>query len=173
MLSTSTRNLKASSGGIRDSSERRQHVRYSFTATLEAFEPESQTRIQGRTADLSSGGCYVDMMSPFPDQTRLNVRITREARSFECRATVVYSVTGMGMGLRFDAIDPRQLPILKDWLAELSGESTSEPRIENRPDSGGRSTNANAVLNELVSELMRKGVLAQDMSQGMLSLPTT
>ncbi len=172
MPSTSTRNSNASSRRIVDPSERRRHLRYSFTATVEAFEPESQTRIHGRTADLSAGGCYVDIMSPLPAQTRLKVRITREARSFECHATVVYSVTGMGMGLRFDTIDAQQLPVLKTWLAELSGELMSEPRVENRPGSG-RSTAVTERLNQLVGELMRKGVLAQDTATGILGLPTT
>jgi hypothetical protein len=75
------------------------------------------------------------------------------------------------MGLRFDAIDPQQRPILQGWLAELSGEPASAPRIERRPDFLSRSTDANTALDELVSELMRKGVLAQDMAAGMLKRP--
>jgi hypothetical protein len=78
----------------------------------------------------------------------------------------------MGMGLRFDTIDAQQLPVLKTWLAELSGELMSEPRVENRPGSG-RSTAVTERLNQLVGELMRKGVLAQDTATGILGLPTT
>src|SRR5207245_4461518 len=105
MPSTLNRDLKISPGVIgslspgtieRNPAERRQYARYPFTGTVEAFEPESQTRIQGRTADLSEGGCYVDSMSPFAAQTRVKVRITREKRSFESQATVVYSGQATG-----------------------------------------------------------------------------
>ena len=168
MLSRSTSSPKASPA-TKDPSERRQHARYSFTESMEAFEPVSQTRIQGRTADLSAGGCYVDSMNPFPAQTRLNVRITRGTRSIESQATVVYSVAGMGMGLRFEAIAPQHQTILKNWLAALSGESTREPEVPEKCDQGRRSIEAKDILNELVNELMRKGVLAEDTAQGMLN----
>ena len=181
MLSALNRDLKMSPGVIgilpsgtieRNPAERRQYARYPFTGTVEAFEPESQTRIQGRAADLSEGGCYVDTMSPFPAQTRVKVRITREKRSFESQATVAYSVAGMGMGLHFEAPDAQQLVTLKNWLDELSGEAMAETRIEEKEDSP-RETDRGSVLNELVSELMRKGVLAEGIGRGMLQRPAS
>src|SRR5579872_1145413 len=67
------------------SAERRRTARYPFTGTLEAIELDSETRIQGRTADLSEGGCCMDTMSPFPARTLVRVRITKEKRSFEAQ----------------------------------------------------------------------------------------
>lgn len=141
------------------SSERRQHARYPFTGTLEAIEPDSETKIQGRTTDLSEGGCYVDTLSPFPAQTRVKVRLTGEGRSFESQAKVVFSVVGMGMGLQFEAIDPQQLATLKNWLCELSREGTAQTRIGESNADTSSPADGNSVLNELVSELMRKGAL--------------
>ena len=164
MPSTLTSNLKISHG----SAERRRYPRYPFTATLEAFEPESQTRIQGRTTDLSEGGCYVDTLVAFPSQTRVKVRITRNNRSFESQAIVVYSVTGMGMGLQFESPDPQQLLTLKKWLGEMSGQAIAETQIEKEKNSPGSATGCESVLNELVGELMRKGVLAENIGKGML-----
>ena len=157
MLSTST-----------SSGERRQHPRYSFTGTLEVFEPKSQTRIQGRTADLSEGGCYVDTICPFPAQTRLRVRITRAQGSFESQATVVYAVSGMGMGLQFDVPDAQQRLNLRKWIRELSGEAVAETSTEEqaRPSVGGAA--CDSVLKELITELMRKGVLPEGTGKGML-----
>jgi PilZ domain len=152
----------------KSSSERRQHPRYPFTGTLEAFELASQTRMQGRTADLSEGGCYVDTMSPFPAETRVRVRITRAQRSFESQATVVYSVAGMGMGLRFEATEPQQLVSLRKWVSELSGESSTEAATEEKENSAGGVPARDAVLNELIIELMRKGVVAEGKGRGML-----
>lgn len=151
------------------SAERRKHPRYPFTGTLEAFEPLSQTKIQGRTADLSEGGCYVDTMSPFPAQTSVKVRITRAQRSFESKATVVYSVAGMGMGLRFEAPEAQQLLSLRKWVGELSGEATTETPIERREQPRGGVAATDRVLNDLIIELMRKGVLSQEKARGMLA----
>jgi hypothetical protein len=164
MPSTLTNNLKIS----HSPAERRRHPRYPFTGTLEAFEPESQTRIQGRTADLSEGGCYVDTLVAFPAQTRVKVRITRDKRSFESPAIVVYSVTGLGMGLRFESTDPQQLLTLRKWLDELGGEAIAEIPIEKEKNSPRDAAGYESVLNELVGELMRKGVLAENIGKGML-----
>lgn len=169
MLSTWTSNPEMASGTPESgSSERRRHARYPFTGTLEAFEVDSEARIQGRTADLSEGGCYVDTMSPFPAQTRVKVRVTRNKRSFESQAIVVYSVAGMGMGLRFEALNSSQVMTLKRWLGELSGESIKEMEMEEESAPIPVPADSNRVLNELVSELMRKGVLADEIGRGML-----
>jgi hypothetical protein len=169
MLSTLKDPLKTTSiGAGTDAAERRQYTRYPFTATLEAFEPTSQTRIQGRIADLSQGGCYVDTMSPFPAQTRVKMRITKDKRSFEGQATVVYSVAGMGMGLRLEANDPQQLITLRKWLGELSGEAAAEAEIQENKSSATVGGDVSGVLSQLIGELMRKGVLAGDMGNGML-----
>jgi PilZ domain len=150
------------------SGERRKHPRYPFTATLEAFEPKSQTRIQGRTADLSEGGCYVDTICPFPAQTRVRVRITRAQRSFESQATVVYAVAGMGMGLQFDGPNAQQRLNLRNWVRELSGEAIAETSTEERAHSNGGAAAHDAVLKELITELMHKGVLPEGTGKGML-----
>lgn len=153
-----------------DQSERRQFLRYSFTATFEAIEPNSGTRINGRTADLSEGGCYVDTMSPLPAGTLLKVRISKENRGFESQATVVYAVAGMGMGLRFESIASEQPAILTRWLGELRGETPvdmePERAKEETPVYAGPQNKS--VLNELIEELMRKGVLDDSMGREML-----
>lgn len=169
MLSTFRNTVKDSTNGTgENATERRRYTRYPLTASLEAFEPSSQTRIQGRTADVSRGGCYVDTMNPFPAETRVKMRMTKDQQSFEGQATVVYSVAGMGMGLRFDATEPRQLLTLRKWLGESSGEDAAEAEAavnEGGADLGG---NVEGVLGELIRELVRKGALAGDMGSEML-----
>lgn len=180
MLTQSTGNSKISQaviGGMAlgevkaDPGERRQFIRYAFTATFEAIEPNSGTRINGRTADMSEGGCYVDTMSPLPAGTVLKVRISKENRALESQATVVYAVAGMGMGLRFESIVPQQLAIVKRWLGELRGETPVDMEAEKeepRACGGPTGPQNNSVLNELIGELMRKGVLDDSMGREML-----
>ena len=60
--------------------EQRKHPRYPFTATVEAIEQRSQTRIKGRTSDLSLGGCYVDTISTLPESSVTPVTLTSGVR---------------------------------------------------------------------------------------------
>ncbi len=152
--------------------ERRRFPRYPFTASVEAVELTSQTRIQGRTTDLSRGGCYVDTINPLPEQTTVRIRLTRENRSVEAQAKVVYSVVGMGMGVMFVSADREQLLALERWIGQLSGELPSEANVPEPPDQTCAATNSNDaqadVLSELVIELMRQGVLSGEKGKEML-----
>jgi hypothetical protein len=150
--------------------ERRGHSRYPFTATVEAVEPKSRTLIQGRTSDLSRGGCYVDTINFFPPGSIVKMRLTKETRSFETQAQVVYSVVGMGMGVKFIDADPEQLRTVENWVGEVSGQLLPEPELPRPSDcTPGRMANeALDVLNELVMELMRQRVLSNAKCQAML-----
>jgi hypothetical protein len=90
-------------------------------------------------------------MSPFPAQTRVKVRITREKRSFESQATVVYSVAGMGMGLQFAPTDPQQLLSLRKWLDEVRGEAITETHAGEEKNSPDGAVGCESVLNELAA----------------------
>ena len=100
----------------------------------------------------------------------VGLRLTTEARSFECEARVIYSLLGMGMGLMFTKISPDQATLLRHWIAELSGESrpassafvsaASENRADRKklkedPDPAG----CQEALSELISLLRGKGLL--------------
>jgi hypothetical protein len=152
--------------------ERRTHPRYPFTSTVEMVEPKSQTRIQGRTSDLSRGGCYVDSTSSFPAGSILNVRLTKEMRSFDAQAEVAFSIDGMGMGLKFTGVDPEQFSTLEKWMAELSGElqpGLALPQPADPSCAERRPGNEEFyVLNELVVELKRQGVLSNAKCEAML-----
>ncbi len=151
-----------------DAGERRRFTRYPFTATFEATEPNSGTKIHGRTADLSEGGCYADTMSPLPAGTAVKVRISKGNRSFESYGTIVYAVAGMGMGLRFESIDPQQLANLSRWLGELRGDSPVEMQADQREPGPCADPQKKCVLNQLIGELMRKGILDDSVGREML-----
>jgi hypothetical protein len=118
----------------RDPHERRRHTRYPFTVTVEAVEGKSQTRIQGRTSDLSRWGCYVDTIRSFPAGSVVKMRLTKDARSFEAQAEVVYSLVGMGMGVRFTSGGPQHFLTLEKWVEELSGKLLPEAESPQLPD---------------------------------------
>jgi hypothetical protein len=151
--------------------ERRRTPRSAFTAAVVVVEPKSGTRIDAHTSDLSIGGCYVDTMSPFPQGTDVQLRLTTHEKSFNTKARVTYSLIGVGMGLGFTAVGPEQLSILEKWFAELRGELQPELLLSDEEQPLYRAT-ANTeehyVLEELLVLMMRKGLLTEEEGEPML-----
>jgi hypothetical protein len=146
--------------------ERRHHTRYPISASLEAVELQSKTRFSGRISDLSMGGCYVDTITALAVGATLKIRLTLDGKFFETKASVIASSAGMGMGLMFTETEPEQLEILKAWIRELSGEvlpcepELPEIKSEQAAEPGSNMALLDA-LNELITELMRTGVLSE------------
>jgi hypothetical protein len=154
-----------------DRPERRRAVRYPITATAEVVELRSQTRVLGRSSDLSLGGCYVDTFSPLAVGAIVRVRLECEQRLFEALATVSNAHPSMGMGLAFTEIKPEHQAILQVWVAELSGERPAEPAAKTtEPDSEMPSTllNLQQVLNELVNLMVRKKIINETEGTALL-----
>jgi hypothetical protein len=162
--------------------ERRRTLRFPFTASIEAIEEKSGTRINGRISDLGLGGCYVDALNPFPVGALLSIKITKDKESFEAKAKVVYSLVGMGMGLAFIAADPNQVKLFQRWIFALNG---GKPPARGAAEGGPAKTaaaeapaksaavenkgdEAQYVLNDLIVALMRKGVLDKEDGNAML-----
>ena len=155
----------------RASHERRKDARYPFTSAVEVVLHETQTRIQGRTSDLSRGGCFLDTASCFPAGSTVTIRLTKDHRRFEADAEVVYSLVGMGMGVKFTAAEIDQLGTVEKWLAELSGEAPEPARPQSSDQSCAQKSPDNEnylVLSELVMELAKQGILSNVKCQSML-----
>lgn len=162
-------------------SERRRSPRYPFTASAEVIEIKTLTRVIGRTSDLAHGGCFVDVISPFPEGTAVKVRLSLEQRTFEAQAKVVYSQNGMGMGIAFLSAPAEQVKLLDSWLAKLSGTEPADAEV-NEAASGPTTAPAQVqskteptgdlepkfVLNELIIALMRKRVLSEAEGKALL-----
>jgi hypothetical protein len=155
----------------RASHERRKDARYPFTSAVEVVLHETQTRILGRTSDLSRGGCFLDTASCFPAGSIVTIRLTKDHRRFEADAQVVYSLVGMGMGVKFTAAEIDQLGTVEKWLAELSGEAPEPARPQSSDQSCAQKSPDNEnylVLSELVMELAKQGILSNVKCQAML-----
>lgn len=96
--------------------ERRRSPRFSFIASAEVLAENNSSRLDARISDISATGCYVDTINPLPDGTAVRLRIFNETQSFEAPATVVYSHTHLGMGLRFGEVASNSQSVLRDWL---------------------------------------------------------
>jgi hypothetical protein len=152
--------------------QRRRTPRYPFCAAARVTEPESTARIEGRTADISIGGCYVDTLAPMRVGTKVMVRIEHAGRIFEARARITYAHMGLGMGMMFGEIRPRDHEVLTVWLRELSGEEMSGEMLEARL---GGSSNASSNQNlqrtivDLIHLLMRDRVIGESDGEQLLN----
>jgi hypothetical protein len=167
-----TQTYQAGKYAEHDANDRRRQARYPFTVTVEAVEPRSKTKIQGRTSDLSREGCYVDSNNSFSAGSIVELRLIKEKRSFEAQAEVVYSLAGMGMAVKFKCADPEKLWILDKWIGELSGEFPPESEI---PQVSGESciqeeqnNDVCLVVHELLMEMMRQDVLPEAKCRALL-----
>jgi len=153
-------------------SERRRYLRFPFTASVEAFEPQSNAKLSARTSDLSLGGCYVDTLNPYAVGTVIQIRLTKDEVTFEADAKVSFSQAGMGMGVTFISETPHQLHIFQKWFTELTWRSL--PQLEPPEETEAAAVVANStknpdlVLHELLIALMKKGVLSEVEGNAML-----
>jgi hypothetical protein len=72
----------------------------------------------------------------------------------------------MGMGLAFTAVHQEHLKVFRSWILELSGQPPVEDDFlspeEKVADGAGELTEGHArVLHELITALMRRGILAE------------
>jgi hypothetical protein len=144
-------------------SERRIVDRHLFTAAAEVVELKSGERFSTRTTDLSPGGCFVDTMLPFQADSKVHVIIRNQKARFEANGSVIYSQSGLGMGIAFDALDFEQRITLDAWLA--ASKSPQPPHEEaasageTKPALAARSNHL--VVIRLVQLMVRKGILSQ------------
>ena len=156
--------------------ESRKQARYPFSVAADIHDLRSQARISGRCSDLSSGGCYIDTLSPFAAGAYVKIRLERDGREFVATAVVVYAHASMGMGLAFTEMKREHWDVLRSWIAELSGEQPPDPVLAKtgvpapEPEAPTADTAASLrlVLNELIYLLVRKRIITESEASGLL-----
>lgn len=99
--------------------ERPRARRYSFVATVELTDLESEAHVQERTSDLSLYGCRAEARKPFPTGTKVRIRIAHRSTNFVALGRVSYATAEGGIGIVFTRIEPNDQLILEKWVEEL------------------------------------------------------
>ena len=102
----------------------RANPRFSFIAEAEVVERSNGARVVARISELSSRGCYVDIVNPFPVGTEVRVRIRYGCSTCELPGKVIYTHSGFGMGVRFEETGAEHRATLDVWLDELARKSS-------------------------------------------------
>jgi len=63
-------------------------------------------------------GAYLALPDPFSKGASIRIKIRTQREFFQADATVAHSTHGLGMGVMFQAVSPRFLIVLREWLFE-------------------------------------------------------
>lgn len=158
--------------GTSTAADRRNNTRIQFTASADVIELSSGARFSARTTDLGPGGCFVDTLIPFPVGSTVKIILRRQKATFETGGSVVYSQSGLGMGIAFSELTPEQHNDLSLWLKDTASEKApayagSAPMA---PSSHSQSSD-HAILLRLIRRLVHKGILSEEEGLGLLNDP--
>jgi hypothetical protein len=98
--------------------ERHRARRFSFHATIELTDLQSETQTREQTSDLSLFGCHVDTLKPLPAGTKVRIRISHRNENFDALGKVVQTRPNSGMGILFTKIEPHDQLVLDKWIGE-------------------------------------------------------
>ena len=94
--------------------DRRKHERFKVRVPIE-FHPEGSRRLRSATADLSLGGCYLEMMFTFPVGTILEVSLQIGYTVF-AKAVVVTRELQVGNGIQFIDMAPTDRDAIRNYI---------------------------------------------------------
>jgi len=81
--------------------ERRGQSRHKFDAGVRVSDQRTAIPNWCNITDISAGGCYVEMLMPFPKGTLLNLELRAGEMKLKTRGKVQSSLPGKGMGVQF------------------------------------------------------------------------
>jgi hypothetical protein len=89
-------------GGEADGNNRRAQTRYSCRVGAEVYRTGTSVPNHCCLTDLSSGGCYLEVSSPFPQGSSAEIVVRTHELKLHLRGTVQASHPGYGMGVAFE-----------------------------------------------------------------------
>ncbi|HUA02146.1 MAG TPA: PilZ domain-containing protein [Candidatus Aquilonibacter sp.] len=168
----------SSPGGSWPGRERRQFVRHACRMAAQIVLQNGSLRMTATVTDISLGGCYVEMLSPLPVDTFVDISISPGDTTLQLSGRVRSSQMNCGMGISFTGMRPQDFEILRKLapptLEVAEGEKATQPAPPPPPpspaparayaapefDSVDLPTTPEALI-AAVRILLRKGVLTR------------
>ena len=113
-------------GGLKNASNRRGEHRLACTLGAEVYRLGSNVPNRCSLSDISEGGCYVEMPSPFTGQSGVEILVRTSDMKLRIKGRVLTSHPGFGMGVRFVFRDSVEREEILRLLALL----TSGPALD-------------------------------------------
>ena len=99
--------------------EQRKHPRFRCHNSVELHTQDGAT-FWAKIADLSVGGCYLEMAIPLPPGTKVKVGIWIGETKCWANCEVAYSTPGFGTGVKFVRISEPELEQIRQYLETLA-----------------------------------------------------
>jgi hypothetical protein len=101
--------------------ERRQHPRRRCSLSVELHPATQESRVWGRVADISMGGCFVEMSSPLKEGTQLRLALWIQERKIWALGKIAGVRLGTGVGIQFLEMKDEDREQLKRYVDTLPG----------------------------------------------------
>jgi len=144
--------------------ERRQSPRLHCSGSVEFRTKGNDVRMWGTLTDVSLHGCYVEMNTTFPVDTKVDLVLKSFGIRIHTAGTVRASYPFLGMGICFAEIEPEQQQQLKQLLEALAGHSAVSnggPAQENDMKDTVASADPRAFLDGIVEFFQKNQLLSR------------
>jgi hypothetical protein len=106
-------------GTIRDARDRRTQIRVKCTNSAEVYPAGTTAPMRSRTADLSVGGCFLEMPNPLPKGTQIRMALWVKDFKLWANGEVVTSTPGFGIGVKFIELTEQDKNQLKQYIESM------------------------------------------------------
>jgi hypothetical protein len=113
---------------VKSAGERRFAPRLRCVASAELHPDGQAAPIMASIADLSIGGCFVEMPTTLRIGTHLRVILWLDGVKLQADAVVSNTRAGFGMGLHFPDLPPEEQTRLQEYIAKIPRYPFQEPR---------------------------------------------
>jgi hypothetical protein len=100
--------------------ERRAHPRNRCSLSVELHPASGESRAWGRVSDISVGGCFVEMQSPFKAGTQVRLALWIQEKKLWILGKVADSRLGSGVGIQFIEMKNEDRTELNRFVDSLS-----------------------------------------------------
>jgi c-di-GMP-binding flagellar brake protein YcgR len=100
--------------------QRRRHERTKTAVEVELHVDKHATPLRAKTADLSLGGCYLEMMFTLPVGTKLKLALWINDAKLTVEGVVVTCDVQVGNGIQFNGMTAEDTARLQQYLADIS-----------------------------------------------------
>jgi hypothetical protein len=101
---------------VRDARDRRASSRAKCASSVEVYPTGEAAPIRTRTADLSLGGCFLEMPNPLPVGTQIRIALWVQDFKLWANAEVITSTPGFGVGVKFTEMTEQDRNQLKQFI---------------------------------------------------------
>jgi hypothetical protein len=155
--------------------DRRQFPRLACRLEAQVTTPEAATQLAAKVIDICLGGCYLEMMSPFPVGSTVEMVLDLGESTIAARGKVCNTHPGIGMGVSFTGMRPEDLAKLRQFVPSVQNAPELSPAMPAMPhaspgpapvevaalaaSNGKNLPSAAQGLEAVVRVLLRKGIL--------------